>query len=479
MAQVHTTATMGVDGATLDPSAVDALRATFRGPLLQPGDADYEETRQVWNGLIDRRPALIARCTGAADVIDAVNFARDYNLLVSVRGGGHNVAGAAVCDGGIMIDLSLMRGVRVDTEARTARAQGGVTWGDLDRETQVFGLATPGGVVSTTGIAGLTLGGGLGWLRSKHGLSCDNVASVDIVTADGQLRVASAEENPDLFWAIRGGGGNFGIVTSFEYNLHPVGPTVMMCVTMYPLADARRVLRGWRDFTESASDAISTNAYFWGIPDIEGFPPESRGQPTMIVAAMYAGPADEGERALQPLRELATPLVDLSGQMPYRTAQSLFDPFLPKGDRYYYFKSSDLANFDDEVVDAVVAMGYDRPVLSVLLAIWHYGGALRRVGEQETAFGSRNTPYLFSVDSIWDDLLDSERIIAWSREQIAALQPYSSGGMYVNFPGFGEGGEAQVRSAYGVNYERLVEIKTKYDPGNLFQMNQNIKPKER
>jgi FAD/FMN-containing dehydrogenase len=233
MAQVHTTATMGVDGATLDPSAVDALRATFRGPLLQAGDADYEETRQVWNGLIDRRPALIARCTGAADVIDAVNFARDYNLLVSVRGGGHNVAGAAVCDGGIMIDLSLMRGVRVDTEARTARAQGGVTWGDLDRETQVFGLATPGGVVSTTGIAGLTLGGGLGWLRSKHGLSCDNVASVDIVTADGQLRVASAEENPDLFWAIRGGGGNFGIVTSFEYNLHPVGPTVMMCVTMY------------------------------------------------------------------------------------------------------------------------------------------------------------------------------------------------------------------------------------------------------
>jgi FAD/FMN-containing dehydrogenase len=443
-----------------------------------PGNETYEETRQVWNGLIDRRPALIARCTGAADVIDAVNFARDNNLLVSVRGGGHNVAGAAVCDGGIMIDLSLMRGVHVDAQTRTARAQGGVTWGDLDRETQVFGLATPGGVVSTTGIAGLTLGGGLGLLRSKYGLSCDNLISVVIVTADGQLRVASADENADLFWAIRGGGGNFGIVTSFQYRLHPVGPTVMMCVCMYPLAEAERVLRGWRDFTESAPDEISTQAYFWGIPDVDGFPAESRNQPVVIVVAMYAGPADQGEQALQPLRTFATPLLDLSGQMPYRVAQSLFDPFLPKQDRYYYFKSSDLARLDNEVIDALVAMGHDRPAPSVLLAIWHYSGALRRVGEQETAFGSRNTPYLFSVDSIWDDELDSERIIAWSRDQIAAMQPYSSGGMYVNFPGFGEGGEAQVRSAYGANYERLAEIKRKYDPDNLFQMNQNIKPAE-
>jgi FAD/FMN-containing dehydrogenase len=477
VSQVNISTTMDANSTTRDPAALDALRTTFRGPLLQPGDTGYEETRQVWNGLIDRRPALIARCTGAADVIDAVNFARDNGIVVSVRGGGHNVAGAAVCDDGMMIDLSLMRGVRVDPKTRTARAQGGVTWGDLDRETQLFGLATPGGVVSTTGIAGLTLGGGLGWLRSKYGLSCDNLVSVDIVTADGQLRTASAEENPDLFWAVRGGGGNFGIVTSFEYRLHPVGPTVMFCSTMYPLAEANRVLRGWREFMATAPDEVSSLANIWSVPDLEAFPAQLRNQPVSIISALYAGDADEGERVMQPLRELATPLLDLSGQIPFTTAQTVFDPFFPKGQRYYYFKSTSLNNLNDEVVNAIIAIGHDRPLPSLLMAIWHYSGAMCRVGEQESAFTGRNTPFLLSIDSIWDDPLDSERIIAWSREQIAAMQPYSSGGMYVNFPGFGEGGEAQVRSAYGANYERLVEVKTKYDPNNLFQINQNIKPR--
>ncbi len=476
MTEVQQTTATGANTARLDEAVVQAFKASLRGPLLGPSDAGYDEVRQVWNGLIDRRPALIVRCAGAADVIAAVTFARAHKLLVAVRGGGHNVAGNAVCDGGLMIDLSLMKGIRVDPQTRTAWAQGGVTWGDLDAETQIFGLAAPGGVVSTTGIAGLTLGGGLGWLRSKHGLSCDNLLAVDIVTADGQLRTASETENPDLFWGVRGGSGNFGVVTAFQYRLHPVGPTVMMCAAMYPLADAPAILPAWRDFMATAPDEISSQAYFWGIPDIEAFPAEIRNQPIIIIAAMYAGPADDGERALQPLRTLATPLVDLSGQMPYRAVQSLFDPFLPKQERYYYFKSTDLTNLDDQVVDTIIAHAHDRPMPSMLLAVWHYGGAMQRVGVEETAFGSRHTPFLFSVDSIWDAPQASERVIAWSRKTVADMQPYSSGGMYVNFAGFGEEGERLSRSAYGPNYDRLVALKNTYDPTNLFRMNQNIKP---
>jgi FAD/FMN-containing dehydrogenase len=466
-----------VDRAVLDDAALAEFRGSLRGSLLLQSDAEYETVRQVWNGLIDRRPALIVRCAGAGDVINAVNLARTRELLVSVRGGGHNVAGSAACDGGLMIDLSLMKGVHVDARARTARAQGGVTWGDLDSETQVFGLATPGGAVSTTGIGGLTLGGGLGWLRRKYGLSCDNLLSVDIVTADGRLRSVSATENPDLFWAVQGGGGNFGVVTSFEYRLHPVGPIIMMCAAMYSLVTAPQILRAWRDFMETAPDEVSSQAYFWSVPDVDAFPAESRNQPVVIMTAMYAGPADEGERVLQPLRSFAKPLIDLSAQMPYRTAQTLFDPFLPKQERYYYFKSIDLASLDDPVADAIIAHAHERPVPSVLLALWHYGGAMRRVGIQDTAFAGRQAPYLFSVDAIWDDPQDAERVIAWSRKTVASMQPYSSGGTYVNFAGFGEEGEKQVRAAYGPNYERLVALKNKYDATNLFRMNQNIQPK--
>ena len=322
----------------------------------------------------------------------------------------------------------------------------------------------------------MTLGGGLGWLRSKYGLCCDNLISVDIVTAGGELCTASAEENPDLFWAVRGGGGNFGVVTSFQYRLHPLGPTVMMCVVMYPVEAAPTVLPAWRDFVVTAPDEVSSQAYFWGIPAVEGFPREIWNKPLVIMTAMYAGAADEGERVLDPLRRLATPVVDLSGQMPYATAQTLFDPFLPKGQRYYYFKSTDLARLDDRVIDVAIACAHDRPVPSILLAIWHYGGAMRRVSEGGSAFGSRDTPFLFSVDAIWDDPADSERVIAWSRAQVAAMKPYSSGGLYVNFSGFGEEGEALVRAAYGANYARLAAIKQQYDPANLFHMNQNIRP---
>ncbi len=300
--------------------------------------------------------------------------------------------------------------------------------------------------------------------------------SIDVVTASGELCTASAEENSDLFWAVRGGGGNFGVVTSFQYRLYPVGPSVMMCVVMYPLEAAPTVLPAWRDFMATAPDEVSSQAYFWGIPAVEGFPREIWNKPLVIVTAMYAGAADEGERVLDPLRRLATPVVDLSGQMPYATAQTLFDPFLPKGQRYYYFKSTDLARLDDEVIGTAIACAHDRPVPSILLAIWHYGGAMRRVGEGATAFGSRDTPFLFSVDAIWDDPADSERVIAWARDQVAVMKPYSSGGLYVNFSGFGEEGEALVRAAYGVNYARLAALKHQYDPGNLFHMNQNIRP---
>jgi FAD/FMN-containing dehydrogenase len=460
----------------LSAETIDEFAERLRGPLIRSGDEGYDAARQVWNGMIDKHPALIARCSGTADVIDAVNFARENDLLVAVRGGGHNVAGDGVCDGGLVIDLSQMRGVRVDPEARTARAQGGATWGDLDRETQAFGLATPGGVVSTTGIAGLTLGGGLGWLRRKYGLSCDNLLSADVVTASGELVHASGIENSYLFWGLRGGGGNFGVVTSFEFELHEVGPPVMMCAVMYPAEVAPEALPAWRDFMEEAPDEVSSQAYFWSVPDVEAFPAEARGENAFIVAAMYAGSPDEGERVLQPLRELGPPLVDLSGQMPYREVQTMFDPFFPEGERSYYFKSRDLAHLDDEAIDTIIAGSMDRPVPTILIAIWHYGGAMSRVGTDETAFGSREAPYLFSADAVWDDPADAERVIEWSRAFLDDMEPYSGEGMYVNFSGFGEEGDALVRSAYGPNYERLAELKARYDPDNLFRLNQNIRP---
>src|SRR6056297_820987 len=316
----------------------EELQSTFRGQLIQPSDADYDEARQVWNGYIDKHPALIAQCTGTADVIDAVTFPRKHDIEVSVRGGGHNVAGSALCDDGMVIDLSGMRGIHVDASQKLARVQGGATWGDLDRETQVFGLAAPGGVVSTTGVAGLTLGGGLGWLRKKHGLSCDNLQSVEIVTADGTLRTASSMENQDLFWALRGGGGNFGVVTSFEFELHEVGPDVMMCAIMYPIDIAENVLATWKEFMLDSPDEISAQLLFWTIPDIDAFPKEARGKQVVAITAMYVGHPDEGEKALQKLREIDTPVLDLSGKTPYTVANSMFDPFFPKHERYYYFK---------------------------------------------------------------------------------------------------------------------------------------------
>ena len=461
----------------LDEAVVAEFVAGFRGAVIQPGDPGYDEARRVRNGLIDRAPALIARCSGTADVIHSVNFARDSDLLLSVRGGGHNVAGNAVNDGGIVIDLSGMTAVHVDPQARTARVEGGATWADLDRETQVFGLATPGGVVSSTGIGGLTLHGGYGHLRRKYGLSIDNLLSVDIVTADGQLRTASETENTDLFWAVRGAGSNFGVVTSFEFRLHPIGPEVMLSAAAYALEDAPQVLRKWRDFMAAAPEEISSSTIFWSIPsDPPAFPPELHGKQIMVVMGFYAGPADEGARALQPLRDLATPVLDLSGVNLFTNVQSGFDPFFPEGRRSYW-KSILIDGLGDTFIDEICGIAGSRPSGGVMIDIWDNTGAMQRVGATETAFGDRSAPYMIALESSWDDASGDEEHIAWTRRAWSNLHRYSaSGGVYLNFAGFGEEKDALLRAAYGSNYERLVELKTKYDPTNLFRMNQNIKP---
>jgi FAD/FMN-containing dehydrogenase len=461
----------------LDAVTVQEFAAAQRGQLLLPDEEGYDEARAVRNGLIDRHPALIAQCAGVVDVIAAVNFAREHDLLLSVRGGGHNVSGAGTNDGGLVIDLSAMRAVWVDPEARTVRVQGGATWGDVDRETQLFGLATPGGAISTTGVGGLTLHGGWGWLRRKYGYSIDNLLAVQIVTADGQVCTASETENPDLFWAVRGAGSNFGVVTALTFRLHPVGPLVAMTAPFYALEDAERVLAAWRDVAASAPDELSFNALFWSVPAVEGFPLELHGRAVLILVSVYAGDAGEGERVLQPLRELATPLLDLSGTMPYAALQGAFDPFFPKG-WLYYWKSRYLDRLDAETIAAIIGYAADRPSPETLIALWHLqGGAASRVEATTTAFGSRDASYLLSFDTTWINPADSERSIAWTRSAWADMRRFGSGGLYLNFAGFGEEKEDLVRAGYGANYERLVELKTKYDPGNLFRMNQNIRPR--
>jgi FAD/FMN-containing dehydrogenase len=459
----------------LDAEAIQGFVAGVRGAVLRAGDQGYEDARAIWNGLIDRRPALIVQCTGAADVVDAVNFAREQNLLLSVKGGGHNVAGNAVNDGGLVIDLSQMRGVHVDPATKTVRAQGGATWGDCDRETQLFGLAVPGGVVSTTGIAGLTLHGGVGHLRRKHGLSIDSLLSVDIVTADGRLRSASATENEDLFWAVRGAGSNFGVVTSFEFQAHPVGPIVMVGAIFYPQDVGTTALAAWRDFMASAPDELSSVAFFWNVPAHEPFPPEHHGKPVLIVAAVYSGAVEDGEPVVQPLRELGQPLVDLSGPWPWLELQSGFDELFPPG-QLRYWKSRAFAELTEEAIDEIADWAARRPTPLTDITIWHHGGAMSRVDETATAYAGRDAPFLVTGEASWTDPAQNDEAIAWGREFWAAMGRHSTGGLYLNFPGLGEEKEELVRAGYGVNYDRLAALKAKYDPANLFRMNLNIAP---
>ena len=461
----------------VDPAEIESLAAGLRGSLIRPGDPAYDDARQVWNGMIDRRPALIAQCCGVADVVACVRFAAEHDLLLAVRGGGHNVAGFGICDGGLVIDLSAMRGVRVDPERRAARAEGGATWADVDRETQLFGLAAPGGIVSTTGIAGLTLGGGQGWLRRTHGMTCDSLLSADVVTADGCLLVASESENADLFWALRGGGGNFGVVTSFEYRLHPVGPMISFAGPFYPLEETGAIIAGFRDFVGGAPDEVNASATWWTIPAVPSFPEELHGRTGLIIGAMYAGPPDEGGAQLRPLCQLGTPLLDLSTTMPYTALQQIFDPFFPGGVLRYYWKSLYLAGIGDEVAKEIRSWVERRPSPRSMVSIWALGGALGRVAPGATAAGDRSAPFVLEILANWAAPEESERNVAWARDFFAAMERFGTGKVNMNFPGLGEDPRF-ARSALGRNYGRLATLKLKYDPNNLFRLNQNIDPRD-
>jgi FAD/FMN-containing dehydrogenase len=462
MANLRVVTSEGTD-AILEEAAVQEFAAGLRGPLLHLGDGGYDDARKVFNGMVDRRPALIARCAGAADVIAAVRFARDHNLIVSIRGGGHNITGNAVCEGGLMIDLSCMKSIRVDPVARTARAEPGVLGAELDRETQAFGMATPVGTVSTTGIAGLTLGGGQSWLGSKHGFAIDNLLSIDIVTADGELHTANATQNQDLFWAIRGAGHNFGVVTSFEYRLHPVGP-VLGGLVLHPLGQATEVLRFYREFTASQPDELQTWAGILTLPD---------GNPVLALVPCYVGQLDEGERLLAPLRRFGTPLADTIAALPYVAMQQIFDAAFPPG-RQNYWKSALTGHLANEVIAAAVeyARKVPSPFTVILFAELH--GAYSRVGKTETAYFHRDLQYDAIILSGWTDPGDTQRNIRWTRELFASWEPHLAHAAYVN--DLGDEGDDRARSAYGDNYPRLAALKAKYDPTNLFRLNQNIKP---
>ncbi len=468
-----------LDGSTviLDDERLTELRGTFRGEVVVPGDAGYDEARVGFNALFDRRPGMIVRCTGTADVIDAVGLAAGEGLQIAVRGGGHSIAGHSSPEGGLLVDLSAMRGVWVDPASSTVTAQAGATWGDVDRETQAFGLAVPGGIISTTGVAGLTLGGGLGWLHRKYGLACDSLRSVQMVTADGRLVRASADEEPGLFWALRGGGGNFGVVTTMEFAAHPVGPMIFQAAPIYPMADAADVLRRWAAWTRRVPDEVTTRALFWTFPDAEALPPEIRGRDSLILAAIHSGSAQEGERVLQPLREMGSPLFDLSAAAPYRMAQAGFDAFFQKGTMRSYWKSLYLDDIDDAAVDLIVRRAMSRPHPLTLIHIPLMGGQTSRIAPDGTAFGDRSAPYMLSVDGNWLDPADDAAATAWTRGMIAeAAALPSARGLYLNFSGDEVlDGEARA-AAFGDNLRRLTELKDRFDPANLFRLNNNVPP---
>jgi FAD/FMN-containing dehydrogenase len=448
----------------------------FRGQRISTDHADYDIARAVWNGAIDRRPRLIARCVGTADVVAAVRFARDHDLEIAVRGGGHNVAGTAVCDDGIVIDLSAMRAVRVDPANRRVWVQGGALWGDVDHETQAHGLATTGGIVSHTGVAGLTLGGGVGWLMRKHGLTVDNLISVDVVTADGDRLRASEDEHPDLFWALRGGGGNFGVVTSFEFRLHSVGPTVLAGPILWDATDVREVLRFYRDFIRDAPDELGTVVRFGTAPPLPDIPKDLHWRPVVMVGTCFAGPMKEGEHVLRPLRALRTPLLDLVGPTPYVGFQSALDSTVLHG-WHYYWKSTHLPELHDDLIDVIAEHAFSCASPRSYVAMFHLKGAVSRVAEGATAFGNRHATHAMTLDGVWRPGEDSgERETAWARKFFAALGRFRAG-VYVNFLGPDETPD-RVREAYGDSvYSRLVDVKTKYDPDNVFHHNQNIRPR--
>ena len=456
-------------------NAFDELGRSFGGELLLPTSPGYDIARRIWNGAIDRHPACIARCTGVADVVAAVRFARERDLLVAVRSGGHGVSGHAVCDGGLVIDLSPMKGITVDPHARTARAQAGVLWGELDRETQLFGLATVGGIVTHTGIAGLTLGGGIGWLMRKYGAAVDNLLSVDLVTADGELVTASEDRDPDLFWGVRGAGGNFGIVTSFEYRLHPVGPIVLAGPIFHLLDDAPEVLRFYRQFAATAPDELTTIFELELAPPLPTLPEDVHGKPIVMVGACYAGPPEDGAEVVRPLKEFGNPIADLLEPKPYLALQSMFDPLVPHG-WHRYWKSVELPPLTDDAIDTLIDHTSRITSPRSYTIVLQLGGALARVAEDATAFGQRDAAHNVVINAVWtEDDPEPDRHITWARDFFDALQTHATGRVYVNF--LGDEGQDRVRAAYGErNYERLARLKRVHDPTNLFRLNQNIQP---
>jgi len=453
--------------AALNEATIEAFDAVLRGRLLLPTDAGYDDARHVWNGMIDRHPAMIVRCEGVADVMTAVKLAKANDLVVAVKGGGHNIAGNAVCEGGLMIDLSSMRGVYVDAKARTARAEGGATWGDFDAETQAFGLATTGGLISATGVGGLTLGGGIGWLMGSYGLACDNLISLDVVTADGERVTASAEQNPELFWGLKGGGGNFGVVTSFEFRLFPVAP-LFAGMLLHPLEHAGEALAHFRDFIQGAPDEAGALAGFTTTPD---------GEPVLALILVYNGPVDEGARIFAPLREFGTPIVDNLAAMPYRVIQTLFDASAPAGMRNYW-KSSFLRELPGDAIEMLVERFRKAPSPSCKMFIECIGGEVMRIAPDATAFDHRHSPFNLLLLGGWELAADDEKNIAWTRETWQAMQPWATERVYVNYLNeVGDEGSDRIEAAYGPQkYARLAALKAQYDPGNLFRMNQNVRP---
>jgi FAD/FMN-containing dehydrogenase len=457
--------TLAGERTELADEAAVQLREQLAGALLTPSDDDYDAARRVWNGNIDRRPALIARCTGTADVQAAVQFAVENNLRLAVRGGGHNAAGHSTCEGGLVIDLTPMKGVHVNRHARTARAGGGVLWTEFDRETQAFGLATPGGTVSNTGVAGLTLGGGAGTLSGLYGLSCDNLISADVVTADGQARLASADENPDLFWAIRGGGGNFGVVTSFQYSLHEVGPAVLGGLVLYPRTAAKEVWKAALDFGEGLADSVFVLAGLLNSPD---------GDPLTALFLSHTGPVEEGERILAPLRNIVTPIADFVQPMPYTVRQKLLDDPMAIHGIQRYWKSAFAKQVSDDMIDILIEASNNMSSPMNVIITYPIHGAVTRVPSDATAYALREKLWDVNIISQWMEG-DSDPHVKWTRGYWDKVEPLTTGTAYTNHMG-GDDWQTRIRASYGSNYDRLVEMKRKYDPNNLFRLNPNINP---
>jgi FAD/FMN-containing dehydrogenase len=465
------------ESSSLHGGRHEELRRLIRGQVLQPRDEGYEEARQVWNGMIDRRPAVIARCTGNADVMAAVRYARQRSIPISVRGGGHNVSGNSLIEGGLVIDLSSMRNVRVDRQKMVVQAAGGALLGDVDHETQAFGLATPLGAVSTTGVAGLALHGGLGFLTRKYGLTADNLISAEVVTSNGELIRADENEHADLFWALRGGGSSFGVVTSFDFRLHPVGPEVWMLIVYYPADEGEKVIEVFQSFMPDAPDELMAIALYWNAPEEEPIPELYRGAPVIAIAGCWCGPLEEGDHATRPLREIGKPILDLSGVMPFIEAQRLFDPEYPAGGRYFW-KSHYLPEITDEVNRLARKIAADRPTPISTVELWALGGAMGRISPESSAYYHRKANWLFTIEANSLDPNNDESLISWVRNRYEETRRFSTGGTYLNFAGFLEEGEDLLAKSFGENYPRIIEIKAKYDPDTIFQHNLKIPVKK-